>query len=65
MEIAFARHSEEKRAEIEKQARKEAKQSGQQADDIALKKLMAQDSEIAQMYQEDFATEKREQEVDI
>ena len=28
LEIAFARHSEEKRAEIEKQARKEAKQSG-------------------------------------
>ena len=47
-----------------KDARDEANSTGAATEDIALKKLMAEDSEIAQMYQEDFAAEKRSNEIE-
>jgi len=47
LEVAFSRMVDDKRAVLMKESRKESKSTGVLADDIALKKLMSEDSEIA------------------
>jgi len=65
LEVAFLRMNKDKRIALQRESRKEAKATDGQADDISLKKLMAEDAELAQMYQEDFAAEKLNQESDV
>ena len=65
LEIAFARMDHQKRTSLQNNARQEAKESGKEVKQVELEKIMDEDAEYAEMYQENFQQEKLDREFDI
>lgn len=58
LEIAFARMDSDKRKEIQKKARQDSKATGAAQNELELRAILNEDSEMAQLYQEAFHAEK-------
>ena len=65
LEAAFSKMNVQKRAQIQKNSQSKAKTTGEDSDQISLDMIMNENPEMAEMYQQAFAQEKMDREIDL